>query len=188
MAHLILASSSPRRQDLLRQIGIDFEVYSPSIDESVLEHENVESYVSRLAQMKAQTILTQFPHAVVLAADTSLGLDGQILGKPDSKVHAFELWSQLSGRWHDVYTGVCVATQTAMETQVVRTRVEFQQLNMNDMEEYWSTGEPIDKAGAYAIQGIAARYIPQIQGSYTNVVGLPVYETVQLLKRVGVLD
>lgn len=184
MAHIVLASSSPRRKELLQQLGLDFEIYSPDIDESVHENELVHHYVERLAREKAQTVLKLFPEAIVIAADTSLGLDGQIIGKPESKNHAFEIWKQLSGRWHDVFSGLCVATQQQMLSQVVQTQVEFQRLTTQDMEDYWTTGEPVGKAGGYAIQGIASQYIPQIQGSYSNVVGLPLYEFAQLLKRV----
>ncbi len=184
MAHIVLASSSPRRKELLQQLGLDFEIYSPDIDESVHENELVHHYVERLAREKAQSVLKLFPEAIVIAADTSLGLDGQIIGKPESKNHAFEIWKQLSGRWHDVFSGLCVATQQQMLSQVVQTQVEFQRLTTQDMEDYWTTGEPVGKAGGYAIQGIASQYIPQIQGSYSNVVGLPLYEFAQLFKRV----
>lgn len=184
MAHIVLASSSPRRKELLQQLGLDFEIYSPDIDESVHENELVHHYVERLAREKAQTVLKLLPEAIVIAADTSLGLDGQIIGKPESKNHAFEIWKQLSGRWHDVFSGLCVATQQQMLSQVVQTQVEFQHLTTQDMEDYWTTGEPVGKAGGYAIQGIASQYIPQIQGSYSNVVGLPLYEFAQLFKRV----
>ncbi|EOQ65513.1 maf-like protein [Acinetobacter calcoaceticus ANC 3811] len=184
MAHIVLASSSPRRKELLQQLGLDFEIYSPDIDESVHENELVHHYVERLAREKAQTVLKLFPEAIVIAADTSLGLDGQIIGKPESKSHAFEIWKQLSGRWHDVFSGLCIATQQQLLSQVVQTQVEFQHLTTQDMEDYWTTGEPVGKAGGYAIQGIASQYIPQIQGSYSNVVGLPLYEFAQLLKRV----
>ena len=181
MAHLILASSSPRRRELLSQLGLEFDIYSPDIDESVIEGENVASYVERLACAKADAVLARFPDALVLAADTSLGIDGKILGKPESKVHAFEMWQMISNRKHDVFSGVCVRTKQKKSSIVVRTQVEFQNLTIQDMEDYWATTEPLGKAGGYAIQGIAARYIPSIQGSYSNVVGLPLYETIQLL-------
>ena len=184
MARIILASSSPRRKELLQQLGWDFEIYSPDIDESVREREIVEHYVERLARDKAQAVLNQYPEAIVIAADTSLSFAGKIIGKPESKQHAFEIWSALSGQWHDVYSGVCVASRWKVLSTVVRTQVEFQCLSHVEMEKYWATGEPVGKAGAYAIQGIAAQYIPQIQGSYSNVVGLPLYETVQLLESV----
>ena len=188
MARLILASSSPRRRELLQQLGLDFEIYSPDIDESVLDGEDVAAYVERLACSKAQAVLERFPDAVVIAADTSLGVDDQILGKPESKQHAFEMWQRISGRKHDVFSGVCVRTRTEKSSIVVRTQVEFQTLSLNDMECYWATGEPLGKAGGYAIQGIAARYIPRIEGSYSNVVGLPLHETVQLLQTVKALN
>ena len=188
MAHIILASSSPRRRELLTQLGLTFDVYSPDIDESVLKNEHVAAYVERLARCKAQAVQEKFPDAIVIAADTSLGVDGLILGKPESKAHAFEMWQCISGRWHDVFSGVCVSTKQQISSIVVQTQVEFQTLSPNDMECYWATGEPMGKAGGYAIQGIAARYIPQIRGSYSNVVGLPLHETAQLLQTVKALN
>lgn len=186
MARIILASSSPRRKELLQQLGLDFEIYSPDIDESVRESEIVEHYVERLARAKAHAVLGLFPDAIVIAADTSLSFAGKIIGKPQSKQHAFEIWSTISGQWHDVYSGICVATSIQCLSDVVRTQVELQQLSHVDMEKYWATGEPVGKAGAYAIQGIAAQYIPQIRGSYSNVVGLPLYETALLLESVKI--
>ncbi|EOR09804.1 MULTISPECIES: Maf-like protein [Acinetobacter] len=184
MAHIILASSSPRRQELLQQLGLDFEIYSPNVDEAVHDGEAVEHYVERLAREKAQVVLNKYADAIVIAADTSLSFAGQIIGKPESKQHAISIWSMLSGQWHDVYSGICVASSAQMLSRVVRTQVELQQLSHAEMEKYWATGEPIGKAGAYAIQGIAAQYIPQIRGSYSNVVGLPLHEIAQLLESV----
>jgi septum formation protein len=184
MAHLILASSSPRRKELLLQVGLNFTIHSPDIDESVCEFEQVEQYVLRLAKTKAQEVLKLYPEATIIAADTTLTIDDQIIGKPESKQHAFEIWRLLSGRKHEVLTGICVAKAQQLLSAVVRTEVEFQPLSLNDMEEYWETGEPIGKAGAYAIQGIAAKYVTRINGSYSNVVGLPLHETVQLLDRI----
>ncbi len=188
MAHLILASSSPRRRELLQQLGLEFEIYSPDIDESVLPNESVAAYVERLARAKADAVAECYPDAIIIAADTSLGVDNEILGKPESKQHAFVMWAKISGRKHDVFSGVCVRTKNEKYSIVVRTQVEFQSLTTPDMESYWATGEPVGKAGGYAIQGIAARYIPAIQGSYSNVVGLPLYETVQLLQTVKALN
>lgn len=188
MAHLILASSSPRRRELLQQLGLEFEIYSPDIDESVLPNESVAAYVERLARAKADAVAERYPDAIIIAADTSLGIDNEILGKPESKQHAFAMWAKISGRKHDVFSGVCVRTKNEKYSIVVRTQVEFQSLTTHDMEIYWATGEPVGKAGGYAIQGIAARYIPAIQGSYSNVVGLPLYETVQLLQTVKALN
>ena len=188
MARIILASSSPRRKELLEQVGLKFEIFSPDIDESVCIGESADHYVQRLAQQKAQAILAQFPDAIVIAPDTSLVLDHKIIGKPESKQHAFEIWTALSDRQHDVLSGVCVRTSecdpNTIQSMVVRTQVHFRKLSQLDMEQYWATGEPIGKAGAYAIQGYAAQFIPRIEGSYSNVVGLPLYETLQLLKNI----
>ena len=188
MARIILASSSPRRKELLEQVGLKFEIFSPDIDESVCIGESADHYVQRLAQQKAQAILAQFPDAIVIAADTSLVLDHKIIGKPESKQHAFEIWTELSDRQHDVLSGVCVLSSecdpNTIQSMVVRTKVYFQKLSQLDMEQYWATGEPIGKAGAYAIQGYAAQFIQRIEGSYSNVVGLPLYETLQLLKNI----
>ncbi|MCX5469383.1 Maf family nucleotide pyrophosphatase [Acinetobacter nematophilus] len=183
MAHLILASSSPRRKALLLQLGLDFDIHSPDVDESVYKHEQIDRYVLRLAQSKAQAVLSLYPQATVIAADTSLVFADQIIGKPASKQHAFEIWTLLSGQKHEVLTGVCVANAHQLLSTVVRTEVEFQALTLSDMEAYWATGEPLGKAGGYAIQGIAAKYVTRINGSYSNVVGLPLHETIQLLDR-----
>lgn len=182
---LILASSSPRRQELLQRLDLQFSIVSPEIDESVLSNETANQYVARLAQEKAQVVLQNNPNAIVIAADTTVCLEQEIIGKAESKEQAFEIWQKISGRWHEVLTGVCVASATQSLTTVVSTKVEFQSLMPEEMEEYWATGEPLGKAGAYAIQGVASQYIPQLQGSYTNVVGLPLYETVQLLRKVA---
>lgn len=181
MANLILASSSARRKELLEQVGLSFEIFSPDIDESVRADESIDAYVKRLAEAKAHAVLTQCPNATVIAADTSLSLDGQIIGKPESKQHAFEIWTALSGRQHQVLSGVCVANAKKIKSNVVATFVSFQHLSHADMEKYWATGEPVGKAGGYAIQGYAAQFIPAITGSYSNVVGLPLHETLQLL-------
>ncbi|ENV35108.1 Maf family nucleotide pyrophosphatase [Acinetobacter gerneri] len=188
MANLVLASSSPRRRELLSQLSLTFDIFSPEIDESILQNETAFDYVKRLSLHKAKAVLLHQQDAIVIAADTTVAIDGKIIGKPESKQHAFAIWSALSGREHDVLTGVCVADRTQYFQDVVCTKVQFQTLSLDDMERYWATGEPLGKAGAYAIQGIAAQYIPKISGSYSNVVGLPLYETVQLLKAVKALN
>lgn len=188
MADLILASGSLRRKELLEHLRSDFKIISPDIDESVGQNESAQNYVQRLAQEKAQTVLKQYPHAIVIAADTSICIDNEILGKPECKTHAFEIWKKLSGRMHEALTGVCVASERGLEYCVVTTQVKFQKLDCDDMECYWATGEPLGKAGAYAIQGIGARYIPSIIGSYTNVVGLPLHETAMLLQTIEALN
>ena len=128
-----------------------------------------------------------YPDAIIIAADTSLGVNNEILGKPESKQHAFEMWEKFQEDGMMCILGVRPHKRRKYSI-VVRTQVEFQPLNSHDMESYWATGEPLGKAGAYAIQGIAARYIPRIEGSYSNVVGLPLYETVQLLQTVKALN
>lgn len=180
---IILASSSPRRKALLQQLGIDFACISPDIDESVYHYETVEEYVERLAYTKAHTILRDYPQHLVIAGDTTVSIDGEILGQAETFEQAVEIWSQLSGRWHEVLTGICICNHIECMQQVVRTRVQFHTLTMQDMEDYWASGEPLGKAGAYAIQGIAGKFVPQILGSYSNVVGLPLHETMILLQQ-----
>lgn len=187
MANLILASGSIRRRELLQQLGLTFDVLSPDIDESLYLDEAVEDYVERLAKQKAQAVLHLHPSAVVIAADTCIAIHDQILGKPENKQHAMAMWSMLSGTTHQVYSGVSVASKQQQRSIVVKTQVEFQTLSQVEMESYWATGEPVGKAGGYAIQGIAAQFIPGIVGSYSNVVGLPLHETVNLLKAFNVL-
>ena len=184
MARLVLASSSQQRQNLLRQLGLDFTIYAPNIDESLLENEPIISYVERLAREKTQAVLQQYPDAVVLGADTSMAIGHNIIGKPHSKAHAFEIWTALGqAKTHQVFTGLCVADKSQILSCVVETHVEFKKMSTSDMHWYWDTGEPIGKAGAYAIQGIAGQFISRIEGSYSNIVGLPLYETMQLLKQ-----
>ncbi len=185
MANLILASSSPRRRELLQQLGLEFSVYSPNVDESVYAGEQPTDYVLRLAESKAAVVLEQYSEACIIAADTTLAVDDEIIGKPESRAHAFDIWQKLSGRRHVVLTGVCVQNKSISKSIVVQTWVEFSQLSQSDMEHYWATGEPVGKAGGYAIQGIAAQYIPRIEGSYSNVVGLPLFETMQLYQAVN---
>lgn len=180
---LILASSSPRRRELLSQMGLSFEIISPDIDESVKNEENAIHYVQRLAEQKAQAVLKHDTDKLVIAADTTVCVDDEIIGKAENLQQAMEIWHKLSGRYHQVYTGVCVANAEQQFSQVVCTEVEFCVLTEQQLLDYWATGEPIGKAGAYAIQGIASQFIPSIRGSYSNVVGLPLYETMQLLKR-----
>ncbi|MEB3767561.1 Maf family nucleotide pyrophosphatase [Acinetobacter sp. MD2] len=188
MAHLILASSSPRRKALLQQLGLNFDIFSPDIDERVLDNETAMAYVARLAQQKAQAVWQKFPEATIIAADTTLAVDSEIIGKPESKSDAFAIWAKISGRCHEVLTGICVMNAVTQYVDVVQTKVEFQVLSPKDMEDYWATGEPLGKAGGYAIQGIAAQFIPQIMGSYSNVVGLPLQQTAALLKAIKVLN
>lgn len=183
--HIVLASSSPRRRELLQQIGLEFEVNSFEIDESPYLHEAPADYVVRLAIEKARAAIGQLPaDTIVIAADTTVTIDGQILGKPVSQADAFAMWQRLSGRDHFVMTGVAVAKNQTVLHRRVTTEVHFAHLTPANMLAYWQTGEPIGKAGGYAIQGKGAAFIPKIHGSYSNVVGLPIFETMDLLREI----
>ena len=171
---IVLASRSPRRGELLAAAGIPFDVLAADIDETPRPNEAPEAYVERLAIEKARTVLTLRPDAAVLGADTTVVIDGLILGKPADALEATAMLRLLRGRVHEVYTGVAVASASGIRSAVDRTRVWFEPMTDEDIEWYVATGEPVDKAGGYAIQGLASRFIPRIEGSYTNVVGLPV--------------
>lgn len=183
---LLLASNSPRRRELLIQLGVEFEVCPQDIDESVLESENPNDYVQRVAIAKARSALTANPDALVLAADTSVIVDGIILGKPQDSADAFAMLGLLSNREHTVLTAITLANSLRKRSAVVRTMVKFRHISAAESQRYWATGEPIGKAGAYAIQGFAAVFVESISGSFSNVVGLPLFETSQFLQEFGV--
>ncbi len=181
---LILASASPRRRELLAQAGFDFQVHPADIPEDPYTAEEPIAYVTRLAREKAQAAFAQLSAApgshnpdsrnlVVLGADTTVTLDGHILGKPADTADAARMLRMLSGRSHRVITGVAVVTATSTEVAAEVTAVQFLTMSDAEIESYIATGEPMDKAGAYGIQGRAARWIPRIEGCYFNVVGLP---------------
>lgn len=184
---LILASASPRRQALLKQVGIAFRQQVAEIDETPLDNEAAEDYVMRLALEKARAVRQ---HSVtdrlpVLGADTAVVIDGRLLGKPESLAHARQMLQLLSGREHRVMSAVAlVRSREAVQLSV--SRVWFRPLSENEIDAYWRTGEPQDKAGAYAIQGVGAIFIERLEGSYTGVMGLPLYETGQLLQDFGI--
>lgn len=180
---LVLASASPRRQALLGQLGVRFVVVPAHIDESWAPGELALDYVRRLAREKAHAVRDQHAGSAVLAADTSVVLDGDILGKPRDHFHALGMLARLSGRTHQVITGVCLCTAQAEEVIAVETDVTFLGLDRAVCERYLQTGEAWDKAGAYAIQGLGGALVAAIRGSYSNVVGLPLAETWQLLSR-----
>jgi septum formation protein len=184
MARLILASASPRRRELLTQAGFSFTVKAADIDESVLPGEDPEAYVTRLAREKAQTIFDALDDAaaVVLGADTTVVLDGEILGKPLDKADAVRMLRALSGRTHRVITGVAVVTARGTDGTAEVTEVRFCGLSDSEIAEYVETGEPMDKAGAYGIQGRAGKWIPRIEGCYFNVVGLPLARVCAMLR------
>jgi len=171
---LLLASASPRRAELLRSAGFDFDVQAASVDETPHQGEAPEAYVRRIAEAKARTALASEAHdRVVLAADTTAVVDGRILGKPDDDADAARMLRLLSGRRHEVLTGVTLASVATLETCVEVTGVEFAPLSDDEIAWYVASGEPSDKAGAYAVQGLASRFVTRIEGSYSNVVGLP---------------
>lgn len=186
---IYLASASPRRRELLDQIGVSFSILSVDVDESPLAGEAPEIYVERLARLKASTAQSQLNTAlpaVFIGADTSVVVDGQILGKPANREDAFMMLSRLSGRTHQVMTGVAVAVAEQLQSIVSTSQVSFRPVSEAEMLAYWNTGECSDKAGAYAIQGKAALFISHLQGSYSSVMGLPIYETGILLKQAGI--
>lgn len=186
MTKLLLASASIRRKELLDQIGVLYQSAPMNIDESVRENEQAADYVERLAREKAQAGIMANPDMVVLAADTTVVVAGNILGKPDNEQEAGAMLSQLSGSTHQVLTGVAVAKyihgQLKVEAQVVLTDVFFSDITEQQISNYIKTGEPMGKAGAYGIQGKAALFVDRIEGSYSNVVGLPLAETGKLLQ------
>lgn len=190
---LILASASPRRSALLRQLGVPHRVAVADIDERRLPGERVEECVLRLARSKAQAARERLAvagelaaGAVVLGADTAVVLGDEMLGKPHTREPALAMLRQLSGREHRVLTGVAVWGESGCEVALSDSSVRFRELDDAECERYWRSGEPRDKAGAYAIQGLAAAFIAELRGSYSGVMGLPLYETAGLLRRAGV--
>jgi septum formation protein len=179
---IVLASASPRRAELLRAAGIDFEVIPAHIDETAHPHEAADAYVRRIAEEKARAVATRAIDRIILAADTTVVVDEMMLAKPEDDADAKRMLRMLSGRTHDVLTGVSVCRGTQMFSEVERTEVEFVPLTEFDIDWYIATGEPRDKAGAYAIQGYASRFVTRISGSYSNVVGLPVALVYEVLK------
>jgi septum formation protein len=185
---LILASASPRRHELLAQAGLKFKIAAANLNEDLLENEPAAAYVQRLAEEKAQAVWnaheslnTPEDPLVVLGADTCVVADGHILGKPTDTADARRMLTLLSGRTHAVLTGIAVVTSTKVLRDLDITQVTFNCVTDSEIAQYIVSGEPLDKAGAYAIQGYAARWIPRIEGCYFNVVGLPIARTIALL-------
>ncbi|MGH9468210.1 MAG: Maf family protein [Terriglobales bacterium] len=170
---LILASASPRRRELLEAAGWEVEVRPANVDETRMPQEPAPAYVQRLAHSKAAVIAASSPGICVLGADTVVTLDGEVFGKPGDDAAARTMLTRLAGQTHDVLTGVCLLRDGQERCAVEVTRVAFAPLSAAEIDAYVATGEPRDKAGAYAIQGRAACFIPRIEGSYSNVVGLP---------------
>lgn len=189
--HIYLASRSPRRGELLGQLGVRFEVLPSDVDESVLAEESPEHYVLRLAREKAQVCVQRLqqqglPLRPVLAADTTVCIDGVILGKPEDAVDAAAMLRRMADRWHVVHTAIALADENRVVVALSSTQVELAPLAEAEIAAYVASGEPYDKAGGYGIQGLAGAFVRRIEGSYSGVMGLPVYETTQLLKQFGV--
>jgi septum formation protein len=182
---LLLASASPRRAELLRAAGFEFDIRPATVDESPLAGEHPERYVHRLAEAKARAILPFAGNRVVLAADTTVVVDGRILGKPVDADDAGGMLRALAGRRHEVLTGVTLARGPHVLTRVETTGVHIAPMTDEEITWYVTSGEPADKAGAYAVQGLAARFVTRIEGSYSNVVGLPIALVYSMLRDMG---
>lgn len=183
---LILASQSPRRRELLGQLGVSFECCPADIDETPLTNESPDDYVLRMAQEKARVVSHLKPDTWVLGSDTSVIVDGKILGKPESQTHGIEMLLALSNRTHEVFTAVAVVNTDRSHHCLVKTQVRFRDITQQMAEAYWQTQEPVDKAGAYGIQGLGGMLVRSIDGSYSSVVGLPLAETADLLMDIGI--
>ena len=182
---LILASGSPRRAEIMKSVGWDFEKDVPDVDESVIDGESPEDYVVRLAKSKADVIAKRHTGEMVLGADTTVVIEDQIIGKPLDIDDARRMLEMLSGNWHEVLTGVAIVNNGGKNTGLQRTRVKFAEMNANEINFLVELGDPLDKAGAYAVQAQAALFIEGIEGDYWNVVGLPISLVYDLVKGVG---
>jgi septum formation protein len=185
---IYLASASPRRSVLLAQVGVPHSVVPVDIDESIHGGEAPAEYVKRLASSKAEVLwgrLAAAERLPVLAADTSVAMDQEILGKPADQADGLRMLRMLSGRTHQVFTAVALKHEHGCETTLNVSEVSFRRLSEEEMQAYWSTNEPRDKAGGYAVQGIAALFIDRIAGSFSGIMGLPLFETANLLRTIG---
>jgi septum formation protein len=183
---VILASASSRRHELLSQLISHFDIQTADIDETPYQGELPEALVQRLADSKAEDIWSQNPNAIVIGADTIVTLGDEIFGKPTSQNDSMNILKKLSEQRHIVMTGVAIFSATKKISTVVKTEVEFTSLSSKQIHAYWQTGEPQDKAGSYAIQGIGGKFVKRINGSYSNVVGLPLVETTTMLAEMGI--
>ncbi len=186
---IVLASSSPRRRELLSQIGVAFEVHVANLPEVPRPGESPLDYVPRLALEKAQAVRERLgapPDRPVLGADTEVVLDGEILGKPPTREAGLAMLERLSGRSHEVISAVALTNGDLTAIRVSQSRVTFRLTTAEERERYWQSGEPADKAGGYAVQGLGAVFIERIDGSYSGVMGLPIFETAELLTEFGI--
>ena len=181
---LLLASKSPRRSEILTALGIPFRTVSVDVDESPLDGETPVEMVSRLAAAKAQAVDVG-PGSLALGADTEVVIDGEALGKPRDEAEALAMLQRLSGRVHQVLTGVAINGPHGTRSVLSKTDVYFREIGRDEALAYWQSGEPVDKAGAYAVQGLGGIFVERIDGSYSGVVGLPVFETAALLREAG---
>jgi septum formation protein len=186
---LILASKSPRRYELLKQVGFDFKVIPSRVTEEYIQTESPQEHVLRLAEAKVRDVAGQYPDCWVIAADTIVYINGSILGKPKDRGESVDMLRCLSGQEHWVLTGfsVCHLKKKKEDQEAVQTAVKVKGLTSDEVEWYVQTGEPFDKAGGYAIQGVGSFMVESIRGSYTNVVGLPLCELIQMLSRLGAI-
>jgi septum formation protein len=184
---LILASRSPRRIDFLNSLGLEFQVVPADVGESFMEGETFTEHVLRLSEKKARAVSPRFPDAYVLGADTLVAVDGKLLGKPENRAEAARMLRMLSGNTHRVISGFCIVRESTgdIHARCVETGVTLRDVLPEEIEAYTATEEPLDKAGAYAIQGMAMTMVTEVTGSYTNVVGLPVPEVVTALMDLG---
>jgi len=179
---IILASASPRRAELLDQIQVDYTIQAVDIDESSYENETPIALVERLAVEKSQAIsVSEANGLAVLGADTLGVINDQLLVKPKNFDHAHDMLSMMSGQWHDILSAVAISFEGKTLVRVNKNKVLFRELSFSEIQSYWATGEPQDKAGAYAVQGLAASFIERIEGSYSGIMGLPLFETTALL-------
>lgn len=179
---LILASGSPRRSEIMNSVGWEFTKEVPDIDESELEGETPETYVRRLAAAKAETVAARYAEGIVLAADTTVVIDGKIVGKPVDAADARRMIAMLSGNWHEVLTGIAISRNGVTDVGLQRTRVKFAPMMEAEIDFLVEKGDPLDKAGAYAVQAQAALFIEEIEGDYWNVVGLPISLVYEMVK------
>ena len=187
---IILASASPRRAELLDQIGVKYTIQAVDIDEISHANETPEALVQRLAIEKSQALLANNDNSenslAVLGADTLGVLNNELLVKPQDFEHAHYMLSNMSGNWHEILSAVALSYKGKTELRLNRNRVLFRKLSLAEIEDYWETGEPQDKAGAYAVQGLAAAFIERIEGSYSGIMGLPLFETADLLENIKI--
>ena len=182
---LILASASPRRREILAGLGLNFEIQPADVDERQLAGELPDDYVRRLSLSKAQAVSTE--DHVVLGADTAVVLDQQVLGKPRGQADAMRMLTTLSGRTHRVLSAVALVSAHRHSIRLSVSQVWFREISESEKRAYWDSGEPADKAGAYGIQGIGAVFVQRLEGSFSGVVGLPIFETAELLQEFGIV-